>query len=284
MQQRVILTLAITSLLLGAAACDKRTAAATQASVTAFDPAASDAQAVTAAQAVETALGGAEAWNQIKQLQWTVKHTVQGKLTEHFKHAWDIWNGRHRFEFLPPDQLEFKPQPGQTEPEWIFAMYDLFNRKGGYVASSKSPHMRADHEQAARVIDNAYNVWLRDAYWLTMFHKLRDPGVILKYAGERKDYYGTCQDGCIDIKVTFAPQVGTDEYHVLINKQTNLPEVVEKGIPGGNMGLKVLDWVEAGGVKFPSGFKNLAADEVFEYSDVRAGEPDDSLYVPEVSG
>ena len=274
MYQRVIVTLALTSLLGSLAACSSRTAAATQTTITAFDPSQSEEKALAAVDEMVTALGGAEAWTAAKQISWEVKHTVDGKLTEYFKHWWDMWNGRHRFEFLPPEYLA-----APDDKMFTVAMYNLFKRSGGYVYSKAAPTRQVMSAEVKRIVALAYQVWTRDAYQLTMFHKLKDPGVKLGYAGERRDYYGSCMDGCIDITVKFDPAVGKDEYHLLLSKTSKLPEAVEKAIPGGAMGLKVLGWTDVNGLKFPSAVKNLGAEEVFNFENIVIAEPSDEFYV-----
>lgn len=276
MYQRAILTLTITALLGAMAACSKRTAAATQQTILTFDSSASDEQALAAVDEMITALGGAEAWGNVKEISWEVKRSVNGDQKEHFKHNWDLWNGRHRFR-TPLPMAE-----GQREPDWLIAMYDLFKREAGFVASSKNPSLRASPESSKRALADAYRIWLRDAYHISMFHKLRDPGVKLTYAGERKDFFGTCMNTCIDIKVSFAPEIGTDVYHVLISKDTKLPEVVEKDDRGKKMALQVIDWVDAGGLKFPKSYKNMGVDEVFAFSDLKIGNPSNDTYQPTI--
>lgn len=279
MHQRVIAPLLFVALVACTSACGaSRTAAATQKTPAAFDPSTSDPQAVQAVDSMITALGGADKWAQVKQIRWDVKYYMQGQLSGWFKHAWDIWNGRHRHEFATRDQLNV------PEPDFTFAMYDLFDREKGYVAKTSKPHQRADAEGAQRVIAAAYDAWKRDAYQLTMFFKLRDPGVKLQYAGERQNFMGLCNPSCHDIKVSYVPEVGSDTYHVLINTQTNMPEAIEKYVEGGKLAYQVSEWKEVNGLKFPTLYKNLGTDEKFVIENIRIGEPEDDLYVPQVLG
>lgn len=279
MQQRIIVSLFLATLAAGAGGCGTpRTAAATQTSVAAFDPSMSDAKALEAVDAMMAALGGVEKWNQVKQIRWDVKYTLNGELKGMFRHSWDIWNGRHRYEFAGPEAL------AAEERVFTYAMYDLFDRSKGYVANSKHPNQKAPAEQAQQIISAAYDAWKRDSYQLSMFFKLRDPGVKLSYAGERQDFMGVCKPACADIKVSFAPEVGADTYHVLINTESKLPEAVEKAIPNGRLGYRIMNWVEVNGLKFPTVYKNLGAEEKFELENVRIGEPEDDLYVPQVVG
>jgi hypothetical protein len=72
--------------------------------------------------------------------------------------------------------------------------------------------------------------------------------------------------------------VGSDVYFLNINKGTNLPEIIEKQLPGGTLGYAIDAWAEAGGLKFPAKLRNLGVNEAIEFHDIRVGEPDDSLY------
>ncbi len=279
MHRRLLFTLLISSLVAGAAGCASRTAAATQKTPAAFDPNTSDQQALAAVDEMLAALGGAEKWAAVKQIRWEVKYKNDGQLQGWFKHSWDIWNGRHRYEFASKEQVT------QPKPVFIVAMYDLFDHKGkGFVTDSDHPYKKSMSADRDAIIKNAYDGWQRDAYRLTMFYKLRDPGVQLKYSGERPEVNGKCKNGCIDIKVSYVPEVGKDTYHLLIDKQTKLPEVIEKGIAGGTLAFGLENWTEVKGLKFPTVFKNLGPDERFEIENIRIGKPDDALYVPRVVG
>ena len=41
---------------------------------------------------------GPGAWSSVKQIKWDQSYMRDGKLAGWFKHSWDRWNGRHRFE------------------------------------------------------------------------------------------------------------------------------------------------------------------------------------------
>lgn len=267
------------ALLAGTAACGgpQRTAAATQPTPAAFDPSQSDQQALDIVDATITAVGGAEAWAQVKQIQWQVKYYQNDALAAWFKHAWDQWNGRHRFEMVRMESYEIAQQSGNEEDmQWIVAMYDLFDRSARAVALFDGQAvMPGDRE---KIVSDAYEQWQLDSYQLSMVHKLRDPGVILNYVGETQERHGKCLAGCVLIKVSFAPEVGTDTYVLNISKETNLPEIVEQHRPEGIRAYAYDEWTEAGGLKFPSKLSNLGGSEVIEIEEVVIGEPDDALY------
>src|SRR5678815_4535149 len=105
-----------------------RTAAATQPSPKAFDPAQSDAKSLEVVAAMQTALGS-DKWPMVKQLRWVQEAHLGAELKSHVEHAWDIWNGRHRCEitdmktYTAPTAENPKPEP----PDSMIAMYDLFD-------------------------------------------------------------------------------------------------------------------------------------------------------------
>jgi hypothetical protein len=269
-------------LLAGATACGggaaaQRTAAASQPTPAAFDPAQSDAQALAVVDATIAAVGGAAAWEQVKQIQWESKYHQNAQFAGWFKHAWDRWNGRHRLETVDMAAYQEAEKAGKTgDVKWVVAMYDLFDRQGSAQATYGG--LLVTEQDRDKLVGEAYQRWQIDSYMLAMVHKLRDPGVILGYVGETQEANGKCQGGCVVIKVSFAPGVGTDAYFLNVNKGTNLPDVIEKQLPGGTLGYAVEAWAEAGGLKFPAKLRNLGVDETISFENIRVGEPDDSLY------
>ena len=285
---RAVLFASIACLASALAACGPgRTAAATQTTVVAFDAAASDAQAVAAVDEMTAALGGTEGWAAVKQLRWELKYYQNGELAGWVKHSWDIWNGRHRYEFADaPGLAAYKASGEQQVPVFTIAAYNLFNQGKGFVTNSAIEGTSARGAMSAdrdRIIAESYKAWQRDAYQLTMIHKLKDPGVKLEYAGEREDFGGKCVGGCLDIKVTFDPAVGTDLYHVFLDKQSKMPEVIEKNIGGSQTIAFALDnWTEVRGVKFPQLLKNVGPNEEFRVENIQIGAPNDSLFVKQI--
>ena len=53
--------------------------------------------------------------------------------------------------------------------------------------------------------------------------------------------------------------------------------------PGGNIAYRLSQWVDAGGLKFPTVENNLGlASEVITFKDITAGELDEALYSPPI--
>ncbi len=274
---------------LALAACGGgRTTAATQASPASFDPSKSDPKAVAAVDTMLGALGGPGAWTNVKQVQWDQKYTRDGKIAGWFKHSWDRWNGRHRFEEVNIQSLEKAKAEGKdNEIKTTVAMYDLFDHDGaGFATFDGQVVATADRD---RIVDGAYKNWQADTYRLFAPYKAKDPGVILALQPPRQPQNGVCTPGCDVVKISFAPEVGKDTWYLSINTQSHLPEILERDIPAsggqqaGRLGFALRDWQSAGPIKVPGKIENLGMSEVFEISDVKVGEPEDSLYIPNVA-
>lgn len=273
---------AATVIALTAAGCSSRTSAATQTTPAAFDPAKSDAKAVQIVDQMVAALGGYDKWVAVKQIRFEFKYTNGGQLQRWFKHSWDKWNGRHRFEQIDMPTLAKAEKEG--DPKLIrslVVMYDLFNRDSGYAAYGGQELSSAEKKQR---IGEAYKRWLDDAYRLSFPYKLKDPGVVLKYEEEVTPIEDKiCKPKCHIIKVSFVDGVGTDTYYIGVNAESNMPELMQKKTPAGRLGFAFKDWVDVGGLKFAGKLQNLGVEsEIFGFANIQIGEPDDSLYIPAV--
>ena len=265
-----------------------RTTAATQPSPASFDPSKSDPKAVAAVDAMMGALGGPAAWTSVKQIRWEQKYMRDGKLMGWFKHSWDRWNGRHRFEEISIASVEKAKAEGKdSEIKSTVAMYDLFDHQGkGFATFDGQQVATGDRD---RIVDGAYKNWQADTYRMFAPYKAKDPGAILAMEPPRQPQNGLCTPGCDVVKITFAPEVGKDTWYLSINQQSKLPELLERDIPAsggqqaGRLGFALRDWQSAGPIKVPGKLENLGMSEVFEISQVQVGEPEDELYIPSVA-
>lgn len=274
---------AVTGLaLVAAAGCSSRTTAATQTTPAAFDPAKSQPKAVQIVDGMIAKLGGYPAWEAIKQIRFELKYQNNGQLQGWFKHSWDKWNGRHRLEHIDMATLreaEKEGDPGRIRS--LVVMYDLFDRDRGYATYGKDELPSSEKKKR---IGDAFNRWKEDTYKLAFLYKLKDPGVVLTYEQEITPIEDRlCKPNCHIIKVTFSDGVGDDTYFVAINGQTSMPELMQKKVGEGRLGFEFDGWIEAGGLKFPAKLQNLGVKgEIFEFSNIQVGEPEDSLYIPTV--
>jgi hypothetical protein len=257
-----------------------RTTAATQPTPAAFNAAASDAKAVTAVDAMVAKLGGSAAWEGVQQITWDQKYLREGAMNAYFRHSWDRWNGRHRFEEANMESLKKAEAEGKPdEAQWLVAMYDLLDHDG--KGSAMFDGNLLPTKERNDIVGKAFIAFQADSYRLAVHYKLKDPGVILKHEGEVKNVLEKyCSPSCDSIKVTFDPAVGKDTFYVNINTETKMPEIVEKVVEGGRLGFALLDWVDVSGLRFPTKLQNLGMAEVFQIENIKVGKPDDSLYIP----
>ncbi len=296
------------------AACGPgRTTAATQPTPKTFEAAGSDAQAIAIVDQVIAASGGEAAWAKAKELHWIHAVIVDGKIVYLVKHDWDRWNGRHRM-------AKYLPGGAQNTVQ-----HDLYEGTGhAFVVSPdgrQDPLTRDDINDMKK--EGTTRLWA-DSYMLALPFKLKDPGVHLKYKGERAEPPATPDAPPPTtakwdiIRVTFDPGVAStpeDIYELLINKETHLIDVVDKiKVEAGEekvIGYKLEHRVDAGGLKFASGWINLGfkdspmqqlelppewqgavppgtqvpvPGELVVMANIQVDdEPDDDLYVPIVS-
>lgn len=273
-----------------ASACGPgRTAAATQPSPAVFDPAGSDAKAVATVDAAIAALGGAEAWAGVKQVRWESRYMMDGELKSWARHAWDIWNGRHRCELADMSTMTAATpeNPSPDPPKFSVAMYDLFDHKGkGGHATYGGKEVGSDDR--VKIKSNCYLLWRQHSYQLAMPFKLKDPGVKLEDAGQLKDVNTktdttVCSPSCDSVKITFAPEVGKDTWWIHINSDSKMPELIEKQVEGGRLAYVLSEWTTVNGLKFALKHQNAGLPgEVFLVKGVQIGAPDDGLYIPQV--
>jgi hypothetical protein len=119
----------------------------------------SDSRAVEIAEATLEAMGGREAWDGIRFLEWT----YLGRRHYH----WDKWEGRVRVRYPMGEQtvVVIWRSDGLQGRAWI---------DGEPVEDPGRLH---------DLVEGAHESWVNDSYWLVMPYKLLDPGVILRHAG-----------------------------------------------------------------------------------------------------
>jgi len=246
--------------LLLAVACGGRTTRATRPVPPTYDASKNDPKALEVVNRMVTALGGAATWDSVKQIRWDVKVEMQGEVKALYHHAWD----------------------GLLEK--TIAMYQLWNRDRGVAYFGKNELGAADRKVATAA---AWERWQNDALLLALPYRLTEPGAYVKYVAENTDEH--CPDGCDIIELSFDPSISGDKYFLNISRKSNRPEIVEIEKAGrtGRIAYKVADWTTVGGLQLPGtldnvGARNMGDSEVWTFSAIRIGEPDDSLYIPQV--
>ncbi len=279
-----------------AVACGGRTSPATQPVPASYDPSKNDPKALALIEKMTTALGGADKWAAVKQLSFDVEIELGGVVKAVYHHDWDRWNARHRFEHPTMDSLaKAKEHNDPKLVEQSVAMYRLFERGRGAAFFGRKHKIEDgiyDNElgtsQRKEATERAYERWTQDAYMVSLPYRLTEPGTYVKHDGERSDDFCPAAK-CEVIAVTFDPSVGKDKYWVNVDAANAMPVLIEweKAGSGGRIAYKITDWQEAGGLKFPASLDNIGArnvgdSEVWRFKNVKVGDPDDTLYIPQV--
>lgn len=189
-----------------------------------FHTEASDEKAIELADQVMEALGGREAWDQARYLQWIF-------MGRRF-HFWDRYTGDIRVE-----------EPASKR----IVLLNLNTREGRAVEGRKM----LEGEALQEALTWAYESWVNDSYWLVMPYKMKDTGVTLKYLGSRQSDKGRPSEV---VSMTFdavgvTPQ---NKYHVWISPQRHLItrwdffQNAEDEEP--SMSTPWDDWVERNGI------------------------------------
>jgi len=120
-----------------------------------FNLAESDEKAIAIADEVMEAMGGRQAWDDTRYIQWTFmgrRHLL-----------WDKQTGRIRVE-----------SPGDSSV-YLVNVFD----KTGKVLLRGSDISQTD--SIGKYVERGESIWINDSYWLLMPLKLKDSGVTLKY-------------------------------------------------------------------------------------------------------
>ncbi len=160
----------------------------------------SDPRAIEIAKAVLEKMGGQRGWDGTRFVSWN----FFGRRT----HVWDRATGDQRLE-LPKDEERFQ-------------ILKNVEARVGRVWRNRAEI--GDPEEIAEWLQRAHEIWINDAYWMFMPYKLLDPGVTLKYGGERDTEEG--QPAHV-LDLTFGDGVGytpQNRYEVLVGTESGLVE------------------------------------------------------------
>lgn len=155
-----------------------------------FNAEASDARAIAIADSVTDAMGGYQAWKDTRIISWN----FFGRRT----HTWDKHYDRDRIE-IPVQNMVID--------------FNINTREGTVM---KDGQEMTQPDSLDKYLQQAYEMWVNDAYWLVMPYKLKDPGVTLNFVGT-----DTAQGGIpsYKLKMTFDSVGVTPQnmYHVWVD-------------------------------------------------------------------
>jgi hypothetical protein len=260
----------------------------------AFDRAAADPKALAIADQVLAAAGGAERWNQVKQLTWSEQVTSGGKVVLSYEQAWDRWNGRHGYRQHNAANKTYmvgvsaNPTQSKRAAEGdIVVMRKLYEAGGGAFMTSGSTFTPLLDVESRRALASARERWSADVAILCMPFLLEAPGTRLSYEGDAPGDAGQTLD---ELRVTLDPRdpAWTSTYHVLVNRETHRIERIEI-VEAGQSDLvrspfRLTGWVESAGLAFATMYDNIGVPgNSIKIEDVTVGPVDDALYVPTVN-
>jgi len=136
-----------------------------------------DAKADAVGKEFLAALGGENAWDKARQLQFDFVVEREGKTVARFSHAWDRYTGDYRVS-------------GTDKAGAPFVVFFNVNTKQGKALVNGAP---VEGEEKEKLLKTAYGRYINDMYWLLAPWKIFDPGVNLAYEGEKPcPGSGTC--------------------------------------------------------------------------------------------
>ena len=214
----------------------------------------SDAEAVKIAQATIEAMGGWEGWEQARYLRWDF---FGGR-----HHWWDRYTGRVRIEAYG----------GEIKRLWLM---NAGTGEGRYFEDGTEVR---DPLQLDEALEKGRKIWINDSYWLVMPFKILDPGVTLRYLGEKSLPDKTVADV---LELTFA-EVGVtpdNKYELFVSRDSGLIEqwvFFETADAEASFSRPWLGWEKFGPILLSTGHgndKDWAIDVPSEMSDAIFEDP-----------
>ena len=201
------------------------------------------------------ALGGDDGWSHARYLRfdWIVER--EGKRVVARSHYWDRFTGRYRVDGV--------------DKEGPYSVYLNVNTKAGdaWLGGKKI----SDATQAKKWVDDGYEAFINDSYWLLAPFKVFDPGVTLSDGGQDKGPNG---EACDVIKLSFAGVGLTprDIYWLYVDKKSHL--VVEwKFVLGGEnkppSAFAWSDWKKVGSIQLASMRTAIGKPSVIRFDNLK---------------
>lgn len=215
---------------------------------------ASDPKAIAVADQVMKALGGEKKWNDLEGIRWSFGSEVGDTVKSLRRHAWDKHTGWHRVE-------------GKNRAGLPFVFVENMNDTTQGMAWMNGTPIEGD--SLHKLMKTAKRMWTNDTYWMLMPYKLRDPGVILKYAGRVKES-GKEYDK-VALAFDHVGQTPGDQYWIYVNTKSHRIEKWDYLLEGDQPPAESATWEgwqEHGGLWFPTAHRH---DQVNIYTrDVEA--------------
>lgn len=167
------------------------------------------------------AMGGMDAWKNVKAIRFDFRVEPQGAEAKSVKHLWDRAHNRDHVEQM---------KDGKLKVAWL----DLGTKTGAAWEDGK----KLEGDALKQAMDWGYSRWVNDSYWLIMPFKWMDKGVNLKKEAD--------QDGMNVLHISFN-QVGLtpgDQYWVFLNPKTHMMERWKFVLEGKEHDIGTFNWKE----------------------------------------
>jgi hypothetical protein len=200
-------------------------------------PAANDPRAVKIADDVMKALGGKQKWDALPGLRWSFGASIHDTVRTTRRHSWNKMSGWHKVS-------------GKTAAGDQFCIVHKVGTTEGRAWMNGTP-IQGDSLQ--KLIARGERIWVNDTYWMLMPYKLRDPGVMLAFDGE-KQLDGKTYD-VLSMTFDHVGQTPGDHYWVYVNRANHRVEHWEMVLQGDAPPPEAYswaDWVQTGGLWFPT--------------------------------
>lgn len=162
---------------------------------------------------LHSALGGEDAWERTRYLQFRWLVSRGGEVVSNRFHAWDRYTGRYRLEYERDD----------GDP--VLVLVDIGEARADSLSPAGEAWIGGEKvEETARrdsLVRSAYRAFINDSYWLVHPYKWDDPGVHRSWEG-----WTELSDGkrYPTVRLSFDADVGvtTDRYWSFVDPDTGL--------------------------------------------------------------
>ncbi len=203
-----------------------------------------DPKAEVVAREMMEAMGGADAWNNAHFVRFDFIVKMGGQIRADRGHLWDKYTGRYR--------LEQTVEGGKAQ----VVLFNVNDRSGDVYVDGR----KLSESEAAEPLEKAYGAFINDMYWLAMPWKWFDPGVNLKYLGERQ------RDGrTYDVVELTFEGVGLtpgDTYHAFVDKHSHLMSYWEYTLQSDRKGAWTWEYGEFNGVTLATNHTNPEGGQI----------------------
>ena len=219
-----------------------------------------DPKAVEVTQALMEKMGGQDAWNATRYIRFEFNVSSEGQPARGRTHLWDKWEGRYR--------LESKAEDGKQQ----VVLFNTNSQEGSAYLDGEA----IEGDAAADALKGAYRSFINDTYWLAMPWKWMDPGVSLKYLGEKEHDGETCDV----VELTF-DNVGLtpgDTYRGFVSQKTGMMGYWQYTLQSDSEGAWTWEYGNHDGLMLAANHKNTEGRQIHMGDVAVFNEVDDAYF------